>query len=95
VVAKMTYPYSYPFSQFFARLGMHLTIRVDVFKDEEANVYVATSQDVPGLVIEAESFSHLRNEVAEAIPNLLFWEDNSNHPHASAEVIYKDHIAFA
>jgi predicted RNase H-like HicB family nuclease len=94
-VSKMTYRYRYPLSRFFARFGVTLVIRIDVLKDDEADVYVATSQDIPGLVIEAQSFSKLRDEVTEAIPNLLFLEDNSNHHHAAADVIYKDHIAIA
>jgi len=91
----MTYPYRYPFSRFFAKFGITLNIRVDVFKDVEADVYVATSKDIPGLVIEAASFTQLRDEVTEAIPNLLALGDNSNHHHTSADVLYKDHIAIA
>ena len=91
----MTYPYRYPLSRFFAKFGITLNIRIDVLKDIEADVYVATSKDIPGLVIEAESFSQLRDEVTEAIPNLLALDDNADHRHASADVIYKDHIAIA
>ncbi|MCK4842137.1 MAG: DUF1902 domain-containing protein [Methylococcales bacterium] len=89
----MTYPYRYPLSRFFAKFGITLNIRIDVMRDVEANVYVATSKDIPGLVLEADSFAQLRDEVTEAIPSLLALEDNSNHYHASADVIYKDHIA--
>ena len=78
-----------------ARLGVTLSIKIDVIKDEEANVYVATSEDITGLVIEAETFSELRSEVSEAIPNLLSLAHKSSNSHASADVLYRDHIAIA
>ncbi|MFW5450180.1 MAG: DUF1902 domain-containing protein [Methylophagaceae bacterium] len=91
----MTYPYRYPLSMLLAKRGVTLSIRIDVLKDEQANVYVATSKDISGLVIESESFSQLREEVSEAIPALLSLENNSNHNHASADILYMDHIAIA
>ena len=91
----MAYPYRYPLSCFLAGFGVTLTIRVEVLKDSEAGVYVATSPDVNGLVIEAESFSQLRDEVTEAIPNLISLNNNSSRHHASADIIYRDHIAIA
>ena len=39
--------------------------------DEEANVYIATSDDVPGLVLESGSFDALIEKVKFAVPELL------------------------
>ena len=39
--------------------------------DEEASVWVATSEDVPGLVLESGSFDALKERVKIAIPELL------------------------
>ncbi len=39
--------------------------------DEEAEVWVATSDDVPGLVTEAETFEDLSRKVSELVPELL------------------------
>ena len=39
--------------------------------DEEAAVWVATSDDVPGLVTEAETFEDLSRKVSELVPELL------------------------
>jgi len=39
--------------------------------DHEAGVWLATSNDVPGLVVEAETWSALVNEVELVLPELL------------------------
>ena len=45
--------------------------RVNMIWDSEANVWVATSDDVPGLVLESDSFDTLISRVKDAIPELL------------------------
>jgi len=39
--------------------------------DDEANVWVATSNDIPGLVLESGSFDALMERTRFAIPELL------------------------
>lgn len=39
--------------------------------DAEANVWVATSNDIPGLVLESESFDALLERTRIAVPELL------------------------
>ena len=46
--------------------------------DEEAGVWVATSEDIPGLVLESGSFDALLERVRFAVPELL----SLNHSHA-------------
>ena len=46
--------------------------------DDEAGVWVATSPDIIGLVLESESLDNLMNRVKDAIPELL--ELNSQKP---------------
>lgn len=46
--------------------------------DEEANVWIATSPDVIGLVLESESLDTLMERVKDAVPELL--ELNSQKP---------------
>ena len=46
--------------------------------DDEANVWVASSPDIIGLVLESESLDILMNQVKDAIPELL--ELNSQKP---------------
>jgi hypothetical protein len=49
---------------------------VNVDWDDEAKVYVATSEDVPGLVAEAPTLDGIREKVMALIPELL--EDNAH-----------------
>lgn len=46
-------------------------IRVNAFWDDEAKVWVATSDDVPGLATEAESSEQLIEKLRILIPELL------------------------
>lgn len=47
------------------------SITVHVIWDEEAKLFVATSDDVPGLVSEAATFESLRDRVMAIIPELM------------------------
>ena len=44
---------------------------IDILWDDEAAVWVATSKDVPGLVLESGSFDALKERVKTAVPELL------------------------
>ena len=44
---------------------------VTVEWDDEARVYVATSDDVPGLVAEAPTLDQIREKVLALVPDLL------------------------
>ena len=45
--------------------------KVNLLWDDEARVWVATSEDVPGLILESESDDALIEKVRNAIPELL------------------------
>ena len=45
--------------------------RVKLIWDEEAQVWIATSDDVPGLILESGSYDALVEKVKFAIPELL------------------------
>ena len=45
--------------------------QIDFLWDDEASVWVATSNDVHGLVMESDSFDTLTKRVKDAIPELL------------------------
>ena len=47
------------------------TLLVKAVWDEEAAVWVATSDDVPGLVTEADSFDRLMQKLKVLIPEML------------------------
>lgn len=44
---------------------------VNAFWDDEANVWVATSEDVPGLATEAPNWDKLMQKLRAMIPELL------------------------
>lgn len=48
--------------------------------DDEANVWVATSDDIPGLVLESGSFDALLEHTHIAIPELLALNSPSSSP---------------
>jgi predicted Zn-dependent protease len=76
-------------------LGVTISIDINFIYDDEEKVFVATSKDIQGLVLEAENFNVLKKEVEEAVPNLLSLSRKKPLPKTSADVIFKDHIATA
>ena len=48
--------------------------------DEEAGVWIATSEDIPGLVLESGSFDALLERVRFAAPELLALNQVENPP---------------
>lgn len=65
---RMKWPGAMLLSSLF---GMPLLVRVNVIRDDEAGVFVGTSDDLPGLVVEAESLDELAREVRELLPELM------------------------
>ncbi|MGF1676104.1 MAG: DUF1902 domain-containing protein [Rivularia sp. (in: cyanobacteria)] len=50
---------------------MQMIFKIQAFWDNEAEVWVATSEDVPGLVTEASSIEILTQKLREIIPELI------------------------
>ena len=48
-----------------------MTCRIKLIWDDKAEVWVAVSQDIPGLVQESGSFDTLLEKVRYAIPELI------------------------
>ncbi|MBQ6903430.1 MAG: DUF1902 domain-containing protein [Lachnospiraceae bacterium] len=57
--------------------------------DPEACVWIATSDDVPGLVLESGSFDALVERVHFAIPELLALNGESNASNTPLNLIYR------
>ena len=57
---------------------MDIRCNVAFFWDNEAKVWIATSEDVSGLILEDESFDNLLNRVFIAIPELLESNDTEH-----------------
>lgn len=65
------YRIGFPFWRGAARMGIPLKLRIDVIHDDEAGVFVATSNDLRGLVCEAATMDELVKEVKDATYELL------------------------
>lgn len=50
---------------------MTTPIQIDAQWDDEAHVWIATSDDAPGLVVEAGSWQAMIDEVRAVLPELL------------------------
>lgn len=48
--------------------------------DNEADVWIATSKDIPGLILESGSFDALLERVRFAIPELLEIDQQNHKP---------------
>lgn len=67
----MPYRVGLPGWKLVARAGIPTSLRVDVMKDAEAGVFVATSPDLPGLVAEAATLEDLVAEIKAGVIDLL------------------------
>jgi len=57
---------------------MHCTVKL--IYDNEAQVWITESNDIPGLFLESESFDDLIKKVRTATPELLLLNNNYNGP---------------
>ncbi len=73
------YRLGWPCAIFFAEMGVPLLIKVEIIHDNEVNVYIATSLDLKGLVVEAETLDELEKEVWELVPELLTLDKRKLH----------------
>ena len=56
-----------------------MLLRIRMIWDDEAAVWIATSEDVPGLVLESGSFDALLEKVRIAAPEMIEL-NGTNHP---------------
>jgi hypothetical protein len=69
-------------------------IRIDARWASEANVWLATSPDVPGFVVEAESWSAMIAETRAVLPDLVAL---NGHSGANISLIFRaeEHLDLA
>jgi hypothetical protein len=79
------YRVGFPFWKRVARAGLPVSFRVDVAHDHEANVYIATSPDLRGLVVEASSVEELVRETNSAVEMLMEEYVHGEAPSATAQ----------
>ncbi len=69
---QMHYPLGWPAALWLHNIfGLPLQLRVKVIYDDEVGVYIGTSPDISGLVIEAETLEGLTQEIALVLPELI------------------------
>lgn len=49
---------------------------IDVIRDKDSNVYVGTSEDIPGLTLETGTLGELFEAAMEVVPQLLEYNLN-------------------
>ena len=69
-------------------------ITIDARWDGEASVWIATSQDIPGLVVEADTWPSMIEEVRLVLPELL---ELSGHASEKLSLTFKaeEHLDLA
>lgn len=70
-----------------ARRGWPVRLRVEIRQDLEANVYVAESPDLPGLVVEGHTLDEIKAEALAAAAILLELELKTK-PRAQTDFIW-------
>ena len=73
------YRVGFPGWKIAARVGFSLLVKIDVVRDDDAGVFVATSLDLPGLVVEAADLERLFPEVYDCV-NMLLVEQLKSAP---------------
>ncbi len=73
---------------------MSRDINIQARWDGEASVWIATSTDVPGLVVEADSWPGMIDEVRLVLPDLM---ELSGQPHQQLSLTFKaeEHLDLA
>ena len=77
------YRIGFPFWKTAGKMGVELKLRVYVTHDAEAGVFIATSDDLRGMVAEAETMDKLVTEVHSTIESLMeleFHGQPNRHP---------------
>jgi predicted RNase H-like HicB family nuclease len=70
-----------------AKWGVPVRLRVNITQDLEANVYVAVSPDLDGLIVEAHTLDALKDEALAAAAVLLELAIHSK-PQAQTDFIW-------
>jgi Domain of unknown function (DUF1902) len=73
---KMLYRLGNPCWKLMEALGASIYCRIDVQFDPAAHVYIATSPDLKGLVVEAATKEEMFREVPQCIEMILHVQDN-------------------
>jgi hypothetical protein len=71
VLKPKRYWFDYPLWAWRVRWGFRLKVVMEVLYDEDVNVYVATSKNIRGLVVEAASLDELKDETGRVVRDFM------------------------
>lgn len=74
---------------------MTRSITIQARWDDEAGVWIATSQDAPGLVVEAETWGAMIEEVRLVLPDLLDLAEQGEDGRLSLTFKAEEHLDLA
>ena len=86
----MSYRVGLPLWKLAARAGIPLKMEVCIHRDDEAGVYMAHSDDLRGLVVEAATLDELRDEVRSAAQTLLEAALGGRRPPTTPQLRFND-----
>ena len=92
---KLHYRYGWPFGPILWKFGIPTLIKLEVIRDEEADVFVGTSPDLRGLVVEADTLESIVSEAHLLIPELLHCNSDASNRDVITDVRYRDRVAHA
>lgn len=91
----MYYRLGWPLGHFLAKAGVPTLIRVNVIRDDDAAVFVGTSHDVPGLVLETSTLEEMLSEINATVPELLNCRERILRHDPIASIRVFEHLAHA
>ena len=65
------YRVGFPGWKIAARIGVPLLVKIQVVHDKQAQVFIATSKDLPGLVVESKDMAEMFTEVCDCLNMLI------------------------
>ena len=85
-------PFKLALCGILCRLGIVAVNQVEIIHDDEANVYVASSPDLNGLAVEAETLDELEKEVRDLVPELFSLNLPKLHAKAGTHVSFSNQL---
>jgi len=87
----LSYRVGRPLWKAVARIGVPMSLRITIARDDECGVYIATSPDLDGLVVEAKSLNELRTEALAAAEMLMGLALHADHaPNTRTQFLLDD-----
>jgi len=84
------YRVGYPGWKVLARYGFAVKVRVEIARDDEAGVFLASSPDLRGLHVEGETLDELHREIRSALLALVELQVDGRAPEIIPQLEFRD-----